>query len=159
MKLMKLIELYHHPWCPRFFFKKFDGGKGSGVTGRFLVEFKPLFSIGLLHFKNGSRPSYHNHAFNALSWFIWGHVTEEHRDGTAKEFAPSLLPKFTPRSCFHRVVSHGDTWCLTLRGPWASTWQEYRPKTNELVTLTHGRKEVETSTINLDRRLSSSHPI
>lgn len=154
-----LKSIYYHPWFPRFFFKKYDGGQDSGVTGYFLIEWKVLFSVGLLHFKDGSRESFHNHAFNALSWFIWGCVTEEHSDGTAREFAPSLLPKFTPRSCFHRVVSHGDTWCLTLRGPWASTWQEYRSKTNELVTLTHGRKEVEVCTINLDRRVQSGHPL
>lgn len=154
-----LKSIYYHPWFPRFFFKKYDGGQDSGVTGYFLIEWKVLFSVGLLHLKDGSRESFHDHAFNALSWFIWGCVTEEHRDGTAREFAPSLLPKFTPRSCFHRVVSHGDTWCLTLRGPWASTWQEYRSKTNELVTLTHGRKEVEVCTINLDRRVQSGHPL
>ncbi len=138
------MNLFIHKWMPRFFYKKFDGGKESGVTGYFLLEHKKSFSVGLLHFKNGSREAYHSHAFNALSWFISGRVTEEHLDGTTKEFAPSIIPKITPRSCFHRVVSHGNTWCLTLRGPWQDTWKEYRPKTSEFVELTHGRNIVET---------------
>ena len=142
-KAMKLLEIYHHPWCPRFFFRKFDGGKDSGVTGYFLIEWKILFSIGLLRFTKGSRESFHSHAFNGLSWFIWGRITEHLLSGETKEFGPSLLPKFTKRSCFHRVYAHNTTYVLTLRGSWVDFWQEHRPS-GKLVTLTHGRKEVET---------------
>lgn len=140
---MRLSTIYHHPWCPRFFFKKYDGGQDSGVTGYFLIEFKPLFSIGLLHFKDGSRENYHSHAFNALSWFLRGKITEQKLRRKDHHFAPSLLPKYTPRENIHRVISHGDTWCLTLRGPWTPTWIEYRPDTDEFVKLTHGRKVVQ----------------
>ena len=41
-----------------------DGGPESTVWGYFLIEIKSLFTIVLLHFKNGSREAYHNHAFN-----------------------------------------------------------------------------------------------
>lgn len=140
---MKILQsIYYHPWCPRFFFKKYDGGKESGVTGYFLLEHKKSFSIGLLHFRNGSRENYHSHSFNAISWFLSGSVTEEYLSGETKSFAPSFWPKFTPRIRFHRVVSHGDTWCLTLRGPWRDTWMEFRPSTGEMILLTHGRKEL-----------------
>lgn len=132
-----------HKWLPRIFYKKFDGGKDSGVTGYFLIEWKVLFSIGLLHFKDGSRESYHSHAFNAISWFIKGSVTEEHLNGTTKEFKASFTPKITKRDCLHRVVAHGSVWCFTLRGPWLDTWIEYRPGKKEFVELTHGRREVE----------------
>ena len=148
---MKLIELYHHPWCPRFLFKKYDGGKNSGVTGYFLIEWKKVFSIGLLHFKKGSREAYHSHAFFAMTWFLKGTVTEEKYNGPNKDFGPSIIPKFTPRTNLHRVISHLDTWALTFRGPWEDYWIEYRPDKKEAwVYLTHGRKEVETNTINLD---------
>jgi hypothetical protein len=132
-----------HKWLPRFFYKKFDGGKESGVTGYFLIEWKKLFSIGLLHFKEGSREAYHSHSFNAITWFIKGNVTEQHLDGRTKEFAASFKPKFTSRSCFHKVFAHNSTWALTFRGPWVDVWNEYRPKENRMVSLTHGRIEME----------------
>jgi hypothetical protein len=133
---------FTHKWLPRFFYKKFDGGKDSGVTGYFLIEWKCLFSIGLLHFKEGSREAFHSHAFNALSWFVTGAVREEHLDGETKEFKPSIKPKYTKRTCFHKVFAHTDTWCFTIRGPWEDKWLEYRPVEDKMVTLTHGRKEV-----------------
>jgi quercetin dioxygenase-like cupin family protein len=73
---MSFKTLYHHKWFPRFFYKKPDGGKESGVTGYFLIEWKPLFSIGLLHFKRGSREAFHSHAFNAVTFWLKGEVTE-----------------------------------------------------------------------------------
>lgn len=132
------MNLFMHKWLPKFFYKKFDGGKDSGVTGYFLIEWKKFFSIGLLHFKEGSREAYHSHAFSALSWFVYGSVTEEHLDGRTKEFKPSILPKLTPRSCFHKVISHENTWCFTIRGPWLDEWSEY--KNDSMITLTHGRQ-------------------
>lgn len=144
------MNILLHKWLPRFFYKKFDGGPESGVTGYFLIEWKPFFSIGLLHFKEGSRENFHEHAFGALSWFLKGSVTEqkmtvEHHQTIwiNKDFKASLIPKFTPRSNCHRVISHSDTWALTFRGPWKDHWREYKPKEGKFVTLTHGRKIVE----------------
>lgn len=156
--------MFLHKWLPRFFYKKFDGGKESGVTGYFLIEWKPLFSIGLLHFKKGSRENFHSHAFNALSWFIKGSVTEERlrpecaepayiilkemgNDGVdhcfkSKDFVPSLIPKYTTRNNIHRVISHDSTWVFTIRGPWKDIWYEFDPKENRVIKLTHGRKEI-----------------
>lgn len=125
-----------------------DGGKTSGVTGFFLVEIKPLFSIVVLRFKPGTREAFHSHAFNAVTWFLRGNV-EEHRIDptnpvavTVREFGPSLRPKYTQRDNHHKVVSVGETFALSFRGPWADTWREFLPKDNRFVTLTHGRKEV-----------------
>ena len=132
--------MYHSKWFPRLFYTKPDGGKDSGVTAYFLIEWKILFSIGILHFKHGARENFHSHAFNACTWFIKGHVTENMLSGEHKDFYPSFLPKITLRSCFHRVFSHSDTFALTFRGPWSDTWSESRP--SGLVTLTHGRKEL-----------------
>lgn len=136
------MNLFIHKWVPRLFYKKFDGGKDSGVTGYFLIEWKKFFSIGLLHFKEGSREAYHMHSFNAISWFIIGSVKEEHFDGTIKCFKPSIKPKYTSRECFHKVFAYTDTWCFTIRGPWVDHWLEYREKEKRMVLLTHGRKEV-----------------
>lgn len=120
-----------------------DGGEESHVEGFFFVEIKPLFSIVLLHFANGTREAYHNHAFNALTWFLSGEVDEHHLDGRVLTFKPSFKPKYTKRSTFHKVFSKGDTWALSFRGAWANTWKEFIPSLGIFKTLTHGRKEVE----------------
>jgi hypothetical protein len=136
----KLKKMYNSKWFPRLFYVKPDGGKDSGVTAYFLIEWKVLFSIGLLRFKKGSREAYHNHAFNALSWWLKGSVTEEKLNGDYKEYSASLKPKYTSRDNFHKVFAHTNTWCLTLRGPWKDIWLESRK--GKLVQLTHGRKEL-----------------
>lgn len=134
-------NIYNSKWFPRIFYVKPDGGKNSGVTAYFLIEWKVLFSIGILHFKKGSREAYHNHAFNGLTWWLKGKVTEEKIDNTTKEYSPSLIPKYTSKSNFHKVIAHDDSYALTFRGPWNDTWNESR--NGQLVTLTHGRKLVQ----------------
>lgn len=135
------MSIYNSKWFPRIFYRKPDGGKDSGVTGFFLIEWKPLLSIGLLRFNKGSREAYHNHAFNALTFWLSGKVTEECLEGESKDFSPTFRPKLTKRSKFHRVVAHETTWALTFRGPWVDYWNEFRNA--EYITLTHGRKQVE----------------
>jgi len=138
---MKTInKIYNSKWFPRLFYVKPDGGKDSGVTAYFLIEWKILFSIGVLHFKKGSREAYHDHAFNALTWWIKGKVTEEKIDKSQKEYFVSIKPKYTPRDNFHKVIAHENTYALTFRGTWKDKWNEF--KNGKLTTLTHGRKEV-----------------
>lgn len=134
-------KIYHHKWFPRFFYTKPDGGLESGVTGYFLVEWKPFFSIGLLHFKKGSREAFHSHAFNAVTFWLKGSVTEVKfptRDRAS--FSAGLKPKYTPRENFHKVIAHDDTYALTFRGPWLDYWYEFK-QGNHLI-LTHGRKVI-----------------
>lgn len=150
----QLIKIYKHKWFPRLFYKASDGGKDSGVTAYFLIEWKILFSIGVLHFKKGSREAYHTHAFNALTWWLRGSVTEE-RVGLfsfllkkQKDFKASIKPKFTSRENFHKIIAHVSTYALTFRGPWRDTWRDtWRElRGNKTVTLTHGRKEITNTT-------------
>lgn len=61
----------------KLFFKSKDGGPKSNVTGYWLIECKTLFSIVLLRFSEGTRESYHNHAFNAVSWVLSGALYEK----------------------------------------------------------------------------------
>jgi hypothetical protein len=119
-----------------------DGGPESHVWGYFLCEFKSLFSVVLLKFEDGSRDAYHDHAFNAVSWVLKGSLEEETILPDAEEnfYWPSVKPVVTLRDTFHKVTSHGTTWVLSLRGPWADVWHE-KDKTGEK-TLTHGRKVV-----------------
>lgn len=122
-----------------------DGGKDSGVTGFWFFEFKWLFSIALLHFSKGTRENYHSHAFNAYSWFLSGKVEEQHLGKSSMIWTPSFFPKYTPRSTFHRVNALEDTYVLTFRGPWSTTWYEYDPPKEEYIELTHGRKVLSRS--------------
>jgi hypothetical protein len=128
----------------RFFQKAADGGKNSGVTGYFLVEIKPLFSIVLLRFSEGSREAYHSHAFNALTLWLSGHVREvrfwkELERTTSKDFKAGMW-KVTRRDNMHRVIGLKKSWALSFRGSWIDRWQEF--KNGKIVTLTHGRKVV-----------------
>ena len=108
-------KLYYSKWFPRFFYKKFDGGKESGVTGYFLIEWKILFSIGILKFNEGTREAFHNHAFNALTWWLKGRVTEIKIDTSEKEFTPSFIPKYTSRKNFHKVFAHTNSIAIIVR--------------------------------------------
>lgn len=119
-----------------------DGGKDSCVWGFWLIELKAWFSIAFLVFEDGSRDAYHSHAFNCLSLVLWGRLREEHLDGHAVDYVPSVVPVVTKRTTFHKVTSVGRTVVLTFRGPWSSTWMEYLPDEDRTVALTHGRKEV-----------------
>jgi hypothetical protein len=141
-------KIYHKPWFPRIFYKKYDGGRESGVTGYMLIEWKKVFSIGLLHFKKGSRENYHSHAFNAISWWLKGCVEEDslkykvsngEKVNTYKVFAPSIKPKITMRNKLHRVVALEDTYAITFRGPWEDTWYE-ETTDGDIIRYTHGRK-------------------
>lgn len=116
-----------------------DGGKFSGVTGYFLVEIKSLFSIVLLRFETGSREAFHEHAFNALTWWLKGRVLEQHVNEYPKSFHAGQV-KYTPRRTFHRVVALETAWALSIRGPWVDYWRELRG--DKLVTLTHGRNVI-----------------
>lgn len=119
-----------------------DGGPKSTVTGYWLIELKKLFSIVLLKFEDGGRDEYHDHAFNSLNWLLKGKVVEHCADFSLHQYVPSIKPIITLRNRFHRVVSGGTTWVLSIRGPWLDTWQEFNPNTGEISTLTHGRKVI-----------------
>ena len=119
-----------------------DGGEESRVGAFHLLSIKALFSIILLKFEDGSRDAYHSHAFNCLSWVLGpGSLTEHHLAGKIEKHWPSWLPFVTRRSTFHKVVSDGTTYVLTLRGPWANYWQEFT-SAKGVRTLTHGRVDI-----------------
>jgi quercetin dioxygenase-like cupin family protein len=116
-----------------------DGGKHSGVTGYFLIEWKRAFSVVLLHFEKGTREAFHEHAFNAVTLWLKGRVREHHLWGETKEFSAGHM-KYTRRETFHKVEALEDTWAISVRGPWVDRWREWRD--GRYVTLTHGRIEV-----------------
>jgi hypothetical protein len=126
----------------KLFRKAADGGENSGVTGFFLIECKSLFSVVLLRFNAGTREAYHEHAFNALTVWLYGAVKEHHwgKPWSEKVFGSGDV-KYTSRHTFHKIEALETTWALSFRGPWVDRWQESR--NGKRVTLTHGRKEIE----------------
>jgi hypothetical protein len=135
-----LKRIYKSKWFPRFFFSKSDGGVESGVTAYCFFEWKIFFSIGILHFNPGSREDFHNHAFNAITFWISGSVVEEKfKNPISKVFSAGFRPKYTPRSNFHRIIAQNNgAYALTIRGPWLDYW--YEVKNNDIRILTHGRR-------------------
>ena len=127
----------------KFFSFGTDGGEKSGVTGFWFFEIKSLFSVALLKFKKGSRENYHSHAFNAYSWFISGKVEEQHLGKPAMIWEPSLRPKYTPMTTFHRVNALEETWVFTIRGPWSKSWYEYDPNDSQYIELSNGRNIID----------------
>jgi hypothetical protein len=140
----------------RFLSKVKDGGPNSPVDAYVLIEIKSLFSIMFLKFNPGSRETYHSHAFNAWTWFIFGDMWEEKivspqnisSGGPANacieiaKYRRSLHPKLTPRSLLHNVIAYTTSWCFTVRGPWEDQWIEYDIYNSDITTLTHGRKVI-----------------
>ena len=132
-------------WCnvnlPKFCRVSYDGGKDSGVTGYWLIEWKPVFSIVLLKFNKGTRDAYQEHAFNAWTFWLKGKVKEEFQDGSEPMiWTPSFKPKYTPRENFHRINALETSWALCFRGRWKKTWKEELH--GDVYTLTHGREKV-----------------
>lgn len=129
----------------KFFKYGKDGGPKSTVTGYWVLEIKSLLSIALLKFSDGSRDQYHSHAFNCISWVLSGelreHILKKLYD-RPNVYKPSWMPIITRRGTFHRVVSNGDTWVFTIRGPWRDWWKEFDPWTQKYTTLSHGRKVI-----------------
>lgn len=134
------MDWYHHKWFPRFFYKKNDGGVDSVVVGYFLIEWKPVFSIGILSFDKGSRENYHSHAFNAITWWLSGKVEEINWKLPEDDnvYKPSIIPKVTLRSKIHKIFAYQKSWALTFRGPWKDTWFEV-DKQDKMIQYTHGR--------------------
>jgi len=117
-----------------------DGGEESTVWAHVLFEIKPLCSVMLLRFEDGSREAYHTHAFNCFSWVLaGGGLLEKFVGGAQRYHGPSWLPFITKREHFHKVSSHGRTWVLTFRGPWQNSWFEQLAD-GTTIELTHGRR-------------------
>lgn len=135
----------------KFFKKMKDGGAESSVTGYWLCEIKPLFSVVVLKFEGRSRDAYHEHAFNCINWLLKGKLNEtvvipavdRAVSSHINVYLPSLKPFFIGRDRFHKVDSTTPvSWVLSFRGPWSKTWKEYLPEEERYRTLTSGRREV-----------------
>lgn len=134
MKILKTIL-----WGER------DGGPESNVR-YYGIEIKKFFSITLLCFGKGSRPVYHSHAFNSISWVLTGGLFETKIEAknvlSPRWHWPSVVPVMTYRTTYHQVMGVKDkNWVISFRGPWKNRWYEHHP--DKSIVLTHGRKVVD----------------
>lgn len=127
----------------KLFFKAKDGGKDSTVTGYWLIESKSLFSIVLLRFDGFSRDAFHTHAFNSISWLLYGGLEEKFKSNYKRLnwYSPSIVPIITKKDDFHKVNSLGTSWVISFRGRWDKTWKEHTEQ-NNTYTLSKGRKRL-----------------
>ncbi len=90
----------------RILFRSKDGGQESRVWGYWLIEWKRAFSVVLLCFEDGTRDAFHSHAFNSVSWVLWGGLGEQLKECPKSTwfYWPSLRPVYTYRDTFHKVT-------------------------------------------------------
>lgn len=79
-----------------------DGGPESTVWGYWLIEWKPVFSVALLCFENGSREAYHSHAFDSVSWLLKGQLVEHNLDVLGNDWSQQNV--YIP-TCIYRRSS------------------------------------------------------
>lgn len=110
-----------------------------------VFEHKRLFGILFFYFKGGEQDRFHTHAFNAISFKLFGSYTEgilnddkeiSHR--VRKEFF-----RYFPRNSYHSINKSKGCMTLLIQGPWKKTWKEY--KNGKEVLLTWHRKEYDKS--------------
>jgi hypothetical protein len=105
---------------------------GEQIVSQFvLFEWKRLGSIIFFYFhkSNGAQDRFHTHAFNALSFKIFGqydeHVLLSEDTGKYRVDKRTQFFKYFPRNSYHRIAN--STGCLTIlfSGRWHKNWREY----------------------------------
>jgi hypothetical protein len=105
---------------------------GEQVISQFVVfEYKWLFSIIFFYFhkSKGSQDRFHTHAFNAISFKIFG-MYHEHKllseeTGFYQVKQRKNIIQYFPRNSYHRIAQSNGCLTMLLSGPWKKTWKEY----------------------------------
>lgn len=123
------------------------------ATQFILFEHKKLFSIIFFYFKgDGWQDRFHTHAFNAVSFKIFGQYMErtlvrwwpndwtgyihcETREKPRTEFI-----RYFPRDCYHKIGPSNGCMTMLISGPWKPTWKEW--KDGKETVLSWGRKSI-----------------
>ena len=118
---------------------------GNQVVSQFVIfECKWLFSIIFFYFhkSDSSQDRYHTHAFNALSFKLWGEYTEylllNELSGAFKVRRRTNIFQFFPRDSYHKIGNSNGCCTLLLSGPWCNKWKEYND--GEVKHYTLGRE-------------------
>mgnify|MGYP007024653432 CR=1 FL=1 len=111
---------------------------GDQPVSQFVVfEWKYLFSIIFFYFhkSTGAQDRFHTHAFNAISFKLFGEY-----DYSVGVIRRTQFIKYFPREHFHRIANSNGCMTLLLSGPWNKEWKEYRDGT--ITGYSWGRKKV-----------------
>jgi hypothetical protein len=119
---------------------------GQQVVSQFvLFECKYLFSIICFYFhkSNGEQDRFHTHAFNAISFKIFGtyneYVLDDEITGNYHIEKRTDIIKYFPRDRYHKIGNSSGCLTLLLSGPWINSWKEYICGTNKIVNYKFGR--------------------
>jgi len=106
---------------------------GDQKVSQFVIfECKWLFSIIIFYFhkSNGSQDRYHTHAFNALSFKLFGkyseYVLDDEKTGAYHIQERKNVIQYFPRDSYHKIGNSTGCSTILLSGPWYKTWKEYK---------------------------------
>jgi hypothetical protein len=109
---------------------KFEFGD-QVVTQFVLLEFKFIGSIVFFYFhkSNGSQDRFHTHAFNAISFKLFGeydeHILIDEDSGEYLINKRVERIKYFPRDSYHRISKSNGCFTILFSGPWRKRWKEW----------------------------------
>lgn len=113
-----------------FRYNKFNFGE-QPVSQFVIFEWKQLFSIIIFYFhrSDGAQDRFHTHAFNALSFKIFGQYTEyillSETSNNYIEKRRTQFFKYFPRNSYHKIGNSNGCMTILLSGRWEKNWKEY----------------------------------
>lgn len=118
---------------------------GQQEVSQFVIfECKWLFSIIIFYFHkcDESQDRFHTHAFNALSFKLFGeydeHILDNELTGDYHIERRKSIIKYFPRDSYHRIANIDGCCTLLLSGRWKKYWKEYI--NGEVIYYGWGRK-------------------
>jgi len=123
---------------------RFEFGEQK-VTQFVVFECKWLGSIIFFYFHKSdhSQDRFHTHAFNALSFKLFGeydeHILDNEKTGEFHIERRTQFFKYFPRDSYHRIAKSNGCCTILLSGPWKKRWKEYI--NGEVVYYKWGRKK------------------
>ena len=123
---------------------RFEFGEQK-VTQFVVFECKWLGSIIFFYFHKSNKPQdrFHTHAFNALSFKLFGgydeHILDDEMTGKFHVERRTQFIKYFPRNSYHRIANSNGCLTLLFSGPWKKHWKEYINGT--VVHYSWGRKK------------------
>lgn len=124
-------------------YNKFKFGK-QHISQFVIFECKYIGSIMFFYFHKSdySQDRFHTHAFNAISFKIFGnydeHVLINENTGEYEIHKRTNIIKYFPRNSYHRIANSNGCLTLLLSGKWKKQWKEYI--NGEVKFYTWGRK-------------------
>jgi hypothetical protein len=115
------------------------------VTQFVVFECKWLGSIIFFYFHKSNEPQdrFHTHAFNALSFKLFGeydeHILDDELTGKFHIERRTQFIKYFPRNSYNRIENSNGCCTLLFSGPWKKYWKEYI--NGDIVHYSWGRKK------------------